>query len=121
MNRLNFGARLVGVPFTQRILDAEKLKVNGEVDFTVKNLATHKFAVAAWAQGYRHNRNHTLVRGDIANTKLAEIQEYRDERLVILTNSRHSKVVRLFRAAAVTRIFSVSVKRLQFAISDNVR
>jgi predicted Zn-dependent peptidase len=78
---------LVGVPFTQRILDAEKLKVNGEVDFTVKNLATHKFAVAAWAQGYRHNRNHALVRGDIANTKLAEIQEYRDERLVILTNT----------------------------------
>ena len=33
----------------------------------------------------------------------------------------HSKIVRLSCAAAMTRIFSVSVKRLQFVISDNDR
>src|SRR2546430_6611920 len=77
---------LRGVPFTQADLDAEKPKVNAECDFTIKNFVTHKFAMAAWAQGYRHNQNHAAVKGDILKATLAEIQKYRDERLVVLTN-----------------------------------
>src|SRR5256885_874192 len=37
---------LRGVPFTAQSLAAEKPKVNQEVDYTVKNFATHKFALA---------------------------------------------------------------------------
>ena len=77
---------LRGVPFTQANLDAEKPKVNAEYDFTTKNFVTHKFAMAAWAQGYRHNQNHAAVKGDILKATLAEIQKYRDERPVVLTN-----------------------------------
>jgi hypothetical protein len=38
---------LEGVPFTEATLEEEKPKVIAECDFTARNLATHKFAVAA--------------------------------------------------------------------------
>lgn len=81
------GDWLRGVPFTEQNLITEKPKVNSECDFTVKSLATHKFAMAAWSQGYRHDQKHAAIRGDITKATLAEIQEYRDERLVVLTNT----------------------------------
>ena len=77
---------LRGLPFTLANLDAEKPKVNSECDFTAKNFATHKFAMVAWAQGYRHNQNHAAMKGDIRKATLGEIQKYRDERLVVLSN-----------------------------------
>lgn len=42
---------LEGAPFTAASLAAEKPKVKSECDFTSKNCATHKLAIAAWAQG----------------------------------------------------------------------
>ena len=77
---------LRGLPFRQANLDAEKPKVNLECDFTVKNFATHKFAIAAWAQGYRHNQNHAAMKGDIRKATLGEIQKCRDGRFVVLSN-----------------------------------
>ena len=41
---------LEGAPFTEAGLIAEKPKVKSEGDMTAKNFATHKFAIAAWAQ-----------------------------------------------------------------------
>src|SRR6266545_666602 len=77
---------LSGLPFAQSNLDAERPKVNAECDFTAKNFATHKFAMAAWAQGYRHNQNHAALKGDILKATLGEIQKCRDERLAVLSN-----------------------------------
>ena len=77
---------LRGVPFAQRNLDAEKPKAKSECDFTVRNFATHKFAMAAWAQGFRHEQKHAALKGDVDRATLAEIQTCRDERLVVLSN-----------------------------------
>jgi len=78
---------LGGVPFTQQKLDAEKPKVNAECDYTVKNFATHKFALAAWAQGYRHDQSRAAMKGDVTRAPLTGIQQYRDERLAVLSNT----------------------------------
>lgn len=77
---------LEGVPFTERNLVAEKPKVKSECDYTTKNLATHKFALAAWAQGVRHGETSAALKGDIDRASLAEIQAYRDGHLVVLSN-----------------------------------
>ena len=69
---------LEGVPFTRENLHAEKTHVNSECDFVAKRLATHKFALAAWAQGYRHGRKHAALKGNINKVTLNEIQKYRD-------------------------------------------
>ncbi len=75
---------LTGIPFTTENLLAEKPRVNSECDFTARNFATHKFAMAAWNQGYRHGRTNAPLKGDIARATLEEIQKYRNERLVVL-------------------------------------
>jgi hypothetical protein len=77
---------LEGVAFAERNLVAEKPKVKSECDFTVKNLATHKFALAAWAQGVRHGETFAALKGDVDRASLAEIQTYRDAHLVGLSN-----------------------------------
>lgn len=77
---------LEGVPFTQASLESEKPKVKSECAFTVSNLATHKFAMAAWAQGLRHGLTNAAVLGDIDRVSLEEIQSYRDEHLAVLSN-----------------------------------
>jgi predicted Zn-dependent peptidase len=78
---------LQGLPFTQKNLATEKPKIDSEVDFTVKNFATHKFAMAAWAQGARHGRSFAAVRGDVARASLPEIQKYRDDHFAVLSNT----------------------------------
>jgi len=78
---------LQGLPFTQKNLDAEKPKIATEVDFTVRNSATHKFAMAAWAQAARHGSSFAAVRGDIERATLGEIQQYRDEHFAVLSNT----------------------------------
>lgn len=75
---------LVGIPFTEKSLKAEKPNVNQEVAYVEGNGYTHKFALAAWAQAYRHGRKHAAIRGDAESAPLAAIQRYRDERLVVL-------------------------------------
>ena len=74
---------LEGVPFTEASLTAEKPKVIAECDFTSKNFATHKFAVAAWSQGFRHGTKHVALKGDVTKAELAEVQRLRDERLAV--------------------------------------
>jgi predicted Zn-dependent peptidase len=77
---------LKGVPFTEKSLSGEKPKVSQEVDYTVKNFATHKFAMAAWAQAVRHGQTHAAVHGDINRAGLSEIQAYRDAHFPVLSN-----------------------------------
>ena len=74
---------LEGVPFTEASLTAEKPKVIAECDFTARNLATHKFAVAAWSQGFRHGTKHVALKGDVTKAALAEVQRLRDGRLAV--------------------------------------
>jgi RNA polymerase sigma factor (sigma-70 family) len=74
---------LEGVPFTGGNLAAEKPKVIAECDFTARNFATHKFAVAAWVQGFRHGSRHVALKGDVTKAALADVQRFRDERLAV--------------------------------------
>jgi len=75
---------LEGVAFTEQSLKAEKPHVSQEVDHTVGNGFTHKFALAAWAQAYRYGKKQVAIRGDIVSAPLREIQRYRNDRLVVL-------------------------------------
>ncbi len=72
---------LEGVPFTQAGLEKEKPKVIEECDFATTNLATHKFAAAAWSQGFRHGRTNIALKSDVTRANLADIQRLRDQRL----------------------------------------
>lgn len=74
---------LKGVPFTKENLQAEKRNVNLECDFVAKRQATHKFAMAAWAQGYRHGQGHAAVKEDVNRATLGQIQQYRDKHLFV--------------------------------------
>lgn len=74
---------LEGVPFTEASLAAEKPKVIAECDFTARNFATHKFAVAAWSHGFRHGAKHVALKGDVTKAALADVQRLRDERLAV--------------------------------------
>jgi len=74
---------LEGVPFTEASLAVEKPKVIAECDFTARNLATHKFAVAAWSQGFRHDRTNIALKGDVMRAGLTDVQRLRDERLAV--------------------------------------
>jgi RNA polymerase sigma factor (sigma-70 family) len=75
---------LEGVPFTEENLGAEKPKIKAEGDFVSSRFMTHKFAFAAWAQGYRHGQSHAAVNGDVKRATLGEIQQYRDEHMGVL-------------------------------------
>ncbi len=75
---------LGGVTFREDTVEAEKPKVMAEGDFVAKNFATHKFAVSAWAQGYRHGRTEVPFRSDVNKATLKDIQQYRDANLVVL-------------------------------------
>ena len=77
---------LEGVSFTQAQLEAEKPKVTSEGNNVARNFFTHKFALAAWAQGFRHDQTNAAVQGDIDRASLSDIQQYRDSHLVVLTN-----------------------------------
>lgn len=74
---------LEGVFFTEANLAAEKPKVISEYDFTARNLATHKFAVTAWAQGFRHGAKLVALKGDVTKAALPDVQRFRDERLAV--------------------------------------
>jgi len=74
---------LEGVPFTEASLATEKPKVISECDFTARNFATHKFAVAAWSHGFRHGKKHVSLKGDVTRAGLSDVQRLRDERLAV--------------------------------------
>lgn len=75
---------LQGTEFTEENFIAEKAHVNAECDQLAHNLATYKFAIAAWAQGYRFGRAHAGIKADVDRAALSDIQRYRDERLAVL-------------------------------------
>lgn len=75
---------LKGVPFTEKNLEAEKLNINSECENVASRLFTHKFAMAAWAQGCRHGLEHAALKADVSKVSLNEIQEYRDRYLAVL-------------------------------------
>lgn len=77
---------LEGVPFTEANLEVEKPKVKSEGSNVARNLFTGKFALAAWAQGVRHDQTNAAVQGDIDHASLKDIQTYRDNHLAVLTN-----------------------------------
>ena len=74
---------LEGVAFTEASLATEKPKVTAECDFTARNLATHKFAVASWSQGCRFGQTNIALKGDVTRARLADVQRLRDERLAV--------------------------------------
>jgi predicted Zn-dependent peptidase len=74
---------LEGVSFTEEILAAEKPKVIAECDFTSRNFATHKFALAAWSHASRHSNSHVAIKGDVLRAELVEVQRHRNERLFV--------------------------------------
>lgn len=74
---------LEGVPFTEASLAAEKPNVIAECDFAARNLATHKFAAAAWSHGLRHSKRHVALKADVKRAGLSDVQRLRDERLVV--------------------------------------
>jgi hypothetical protein len=79
---------LAGLPLRAKRLSVEKQRANSEVEFTAKNLVCHKFAVAAWNQAIRHGRTHVGVKQDLADAPLDELERYRDQRLVVLEQTR---------------------------------
>ncbi len=73
---------LSGLPFTEKSLAKERPRALSEIKFTEANLATHKWAFAAWNQVYRHGETDISIRGDVQSAKLGELQKYRDLHLV---------------------------------------
>src|SRR5205823_5128415 len=57
-----------------------------EGEYTAKNFATHKFALAAWAQAFRHGETNAAIQADIDRASLSDIQSYRDSHLAVLSN-----------------------------------
>jgi len=74
---------LEGTRFTGEMLAAEKPKVIAECDFTSRNFATHKFALAAWSHASRHSNSHVAVKRDVLRATLEEVQRYRDDHLFL--------------------------------------
>ena len=75
---------LQGIRFTGKSVETEKYRVVQETKNVARRLAAYKFAFGAWAQGYRHGLDHAAMIEDIRNAKVADIQAYRDNRLVVL-------------------------------------
>jgi len=107
---------LEGVPFTEASLQAERPKIKAEVDYTTKRFATHKFAWAAWAQALRHNQTNAALQGDIRRVGLKEIEAYRNEHLVVFSNT----VVCIVGGIEPARVFALASDRLG-AIRSNAR
>ena len=73
---------LSGLPFSAESLAEELPRALSEIDYVEANLATHKFAHAAWNQVFRHGETEIAMRGNIQSAQLDELQEYRDLHLV---------------------------------------
>ena len=74
---------LEGPRFTSETLAAERPKVISECDFTSRNFATHKFAIAAWAHAARHSNAHVALKADVLRANLPDVQRYADQHLFL--------------------------------------
>ena len=99
---------LAGLPFDPERLKIEVGRANSEVDNTAQNLASHKFAVAAWNQAYRHGRDHAAVKQDLFDAKPADLQRYRDQHLFIPDRT------------VVCAIGGAPVKEVESAVGDAI-
>lgn len=70
------------LPFSEEILREELPKALSETDTTSANLYTHKWAIAAWNQVFRHGQVKVAIRGDLQSAQLSDLQGYRDRHLV---------------------------------------
>ena len=73
---------LSGLPFSEESLAEELPRALSEINYTEANLATHKWASAAWNQVFRHGETDISMRGDVQSAQLHELQAYRDRHLV---------------------------------------
>lgn len=73
--------------FDETSLRREIPSVLSECDFTARNLATHKSAIAAWAQACRHGRGRAAVKGDIERATLDAIRQYYREHFAVLNHT----------------------------------
>ncbi len=73
---------LSGLPFSAESLAEERPRALSEIKFAEANLATHKWAYAAWNQVFRHGGTDVMMRGDVQSAQLSELQEYRDLYLI---------------------------------------
>ena len=73
---------LSGLPFSEESLTEELPKALSEINYTEANLATHKWAFAAWNQVFRHSETTISMRGNVQSAQLSELEEYRDLHLV---------------------------------------
>jgi predicted Zn-dependent peptidase len=71
-------AWLEGRAFTEAVLAQEKPRIQAEGINVAERLFTHKFAAAAWGQGYRHGAEHAAINGDVESAALVDIEPYRD-------------------------------------------
>lgn len=71
------------LPVDEQTIKLEAQRANSEADTTAQNLASFKFAVAAWDQAFRHGLDHAAVKQDLLDAKLAEIQRYREQHLFV--------------------------------------
>ncbi|KPK80764.1 MAG: hypothetical protein AMJ81_11340 [Phycisphaerae bacterium SM23_33] len=99
---------LAGVPFGRKSLAAEKANVLTECDAVARNFATHKFAMAAWAQGCRHASKHAALKADVTRARLEQIQRYRDNHLAVLPK------------ALVCVVGGVNIKTLKPAVAKRL-
>jgi predicted Zn-dependent peptidase len=99
---------LEGVPFTEASLAAEKPRVIAECNFTARNFATHKFAVAAWSHGLRHGEKNVALKGDVTKAALADVQRFRDQRLAV---SNHVTIC-IVGGVAAPEVFAEAEKQL---------
>ena len=75
---------LSGLDFSEESLAEEVPKALAEVDSTLRGLYTHKWAIAAWNQVFRHGAESVSIREPLRTARLADAQVYRDRHLVDL-------------------------------------
>ncbi|MCC6699844.1 MAG: insulinase family protein [Candidatus Hydrogenedentes bacterium] len=73
--------------FDEATLQREIPPVLSECDFTAQNLATHKFAMAAWGQAARHGKDRAEVRGDIERATLDAVRQHYQQHFAVLNRT----------------------------------
>ena len=73
---------LAGLPFSAESLAEARPNALSQIDYVEANLATHKFAHAAWNQVFRQGETDIAIRKGIQSAQLSELQEYSDLHLV---------------------------------------
>ena len=74
---------LEALPVDEQTMKLEAEHANSEADTTAKNLASFKFAIAAWDQAVRHGLKHAGIKQDPLEAKLADVQRYREQHLFV--------------------------------------